>query len=258
MIFILGGKGFLGSALIRYCQGQKWDYAAIDQEEYSAFDGASCDLLINANGNSRKFLASQNPVDDFDLNVRSVRRTLEDFRFGAYVYFSSADVYPDSGSPMATREDQFIDPACQSPYGFHKYLSEQCVRHKAAEWLILRLSGFVGPGLRKNPIHDILSDHPLWVSPDSEFQYLHTRDLARIVFELALDRGIRREVLNVGARGVISTQEAARLAGKHLNVREGSPRVRCELALEKLGRHCAIPQTVETIRDFVRSSPAIL
>src|ERR1035441_4342456 len=204
MIFILGGKGFLGSSLVRHCRALGWDHVAIDRDEYASFVGARCDLLVNASGNSRKFLARQNPVEDFDLNVRSVRKALEDFHFGVYVHFSSADVYPDSSSPATTREDVPIDPACQSPYGFHKYLGEQCVRHKAAEWLILRLSGFVGPGLQKNPIRDILSDQRLWVSPDSEFQYMHTRDLARIVFELAINRGIRQEVVNVGAQGVIS------------------------------------------------------
>jgi nucleoside-diphosphate-sugar epimerase len=254
MIFILGGRGFLGSALAGYCQAQGWAHAAIDQEEYASFSGASCDLLVNANGSSRKFLANENPIEDFDLNVRSVRRTLEDFRFGGYVYFSSADVYPDSSSPATTREDSLIDPAGQSPYGFHKYLAEQCVRHKTSEWLILRLSGFVGPGLRKNPIHDILSDQPLWVSSDSEFQYLHTRDLARMVFELALSQRVRREAVNVGAQGVISIQEAARLAGKPLHIREGSPRVRCELSLDKLGRRCEVPQTAATIRDFLSRS----
>ncbi len=253
MIFILGGKGFLGSALVRYCEARGWEHVAIDQQEYPVLAGGSCDLLINANGNSRKFLAREAPLEDFDLNVRSVRKTLEDFRFGMYVYFSSADVYPDSSFPATTLEDAPIDTACQSPYGFHKYLGEQCVRFKAPEWLILRLSGFVGPGLRKNPIHDLLAGEPLWVSADSEFQYMHTQDLARIVFELALDRGARREVINVGGEGVISVEQAARMAGKQLTARPGSPRVRCELSLWRLAGYCTVPGTSDTVRDFVRS-----
>lgn len=253
MIFVLGGKGFLGSALVQYCQNQRWDHASIEREDYARYAGSSCDLLVNASGSSKKFLALENPLQDFEMNVRTVRRSLEDFHFGAYVYFSSADVYPDSSSPDATREDLPIDPALQSPYGFHKSLGEQCVRHKAAEWLILRLSGFVGPGLRKNPIHDILSGNPLWVSPDSEFQYLHTKDLARIVFELAQQHTVRRQIINVGAEGVIALRDVARLAGMTPAVQDGSPRVRCELAVDTLARYCNIPRTVETIRDFVRS-----
>jgi hypothetical protein len=48
MIFILGSKGFLCSALVGYCQAQGWEHAANDQEEYAALAGSSCDVLINA------------------------------------------------------------------------------------------------------------------------------------------------------------------------------------------------------------------
>lgn len=251
MIAILGGKGFLGSALTRYCAARGWEHLCVDVDNYGRHVGESFDVLINADGCSMKFLSRERPLEDFDLNVRSVRASLEDFRFGTYVLFSSADVYPDSSSPATTREDAPLDPARQTPYGFHKYLAEQCVRHRAKQALVLRLSGFVGPGLRKNAVYDVLNGAPLWVDPASEFQYLHTEDLARIVLDLASRTELPAPILNIGAAGVISVSEVARLAGKSLRVRSGSPRVRCELSLEKLARFCALPETAPAIARFL-------
>ena len=251
MIFILGAKGFLGSALATACREQGQEYCGIDQEEYADHLGRTCDLLINANGNSRKYLAREAPLADFAMNVTSVRRSLEDFRYGKYVLFSSADVYPDASAPDTTDEDSSINPALQTPYGFHKYLAEQCVRHRAARWLILRLSGFVGPGLKKNAVHDVLRGNPLWVDAASEFQYLHTSDLASIVLRLAAMHDTDGQVVNVGARGTISVAELARLSGRPLTVLAGSPRVRCELALARLARFCEVPATQAAVERFL-------
>lgn len=251
-IFVLDGKGFLGSAILRRCAELGIPCCSIGKSEYSDYRGRQCDVLINANGNSRKYLALDSPLDDFEMNVASVRRTLEDFRFGKYILLSSADVYPDSSSPETTGESLELDPALQSRYGFHKYLAELCVRHRAPHWLILRLSGFVGPGLRKNAVYDVLNGNPVWVSPDSEFQYLHTRDLASIVLQLAGNDATDRQTINVGAEGTISVAEVARLAGCPLQVRPGSQSIRCELSLERLHRLCLVPATFDCVREFLQ------
>jgi nucleoside-diphosphate-sugar epimerase len=251
MIFILGGRGFLGSALARYCARRGWDHAAIDQDNYASWAGRSCDLLVNASGNSRKFLANDSPVEDFDQNVRSVRRILEDFRYGMFAQFSSADVYPDSSSESVTSETQPIDPARQTRYGFHKHVAELCVRHRAPKWVILRLSGFVGPGLRKNAVYDVVHGNVLWVDPESEFQYLHVYELARLIFEIAARNELAGEVVNVASRGVVSVREVAAWAGKPVCCRPGSPRVRCELNISKLLGHCGTPETAAGVRAYL-------
>ena len=254
MILILGANGFLGSAVRRACRKQGLECSGIEPEDYTGYVGQSCDVLINANGNSRKYLAQQLPLVDFAMNVGSVRQSLEDFRYGKYVLFSSAEVYPDCSGPWTTGEDSVIDPAQQTPYGFHKYLAEQCVRHRAGRWLILRLSGFVGPGLKKNAVYDIMNGNPLWVDPASEFQYLHTDDLARMVLALAALRETDGQIVNVGARGTIRLSEIARLSGRSLTVSPGRPTVRCELALTRLARWVNVPTTESAIRRYLEES----
>src|SRR5262245_31012343 len=95
MIFLLGGSGFYGSGLARVLAEMGREFRVITRENYAAFRGEGCELLINANGNSSKLLAARAPLDDFDASVRSVRASLADFRFDAYIYLSSVDVYPD-------------------------------------------------------------------------------------------------------------------------------------------------------------------
>ncbi|MGH2397088.1 MAG: NAD-dependent epimerase/dehydratase family protein, partial [bacterium] len=246
----LGGSGFVGSAFARLCSAEGRDFSIIDRRNYDSFVGGSCEVLINANGNSKKHLSQQAPLRDFDASVRTVRASLVDLRYDRYVYLSSCDVYPDCSSPRVTSESQKLDVSMQSSYGFHKYLAEQCIRHGGSKWLIVRLGGAVGPGLNKNPIFDVLAGEALWVDPESEFQFLHTDRAAKTVMSL-LDCGTQNEVFNVCGRGVVSVREVMQWAGRDVSVRAGSPRIRYEVDINKVSALIDVPETRSTVRAFV-------
>lgn len=249
MIFLIGGRGLVGSAFARQCEAQGLPVAILDRESYPSFIGQSCSLLINANGNSRKPLAVSDPMADFDASVRSVRSSLQDFRCERYIHLSSCDVYPDCSSPETTRESALLEITQQSPYGFHKYLAELCVQHAARDWQIFRLGGFVGPGLKKNAIFDIVNGGPLWLDPASELQFLHTDEAARIVLDLAR-RGPGREVFNLCGKGTIALSEVIAATGREVAVQQGSRRVRYDVSIEKVSRLAEIPSTRETVLRF--------
>jgi nucleoside-diphosphate-sugar epimerase len=251
MIFILGGSGFVGSAYARRLAAAGREFVVITRANYADFVGRSCDVLINANGNSKKYLAERAPLEEFDASVRSVRASLADFQYRTYVYLSTVDVYPDCSPAADTSEASPLDPASQSTYGFHKYLAEQCVRHSAKEWLILRLGGFVGPGLWKNPIHDILSGGPLWLDPASRLQFLHTDRAADLALSL-VDAGCQQEVFNLCGSGVVSLAEVIASAGAAVLARPGSPVVSYEVDIGKLAAHQQVPQTRAAVLEFVR------
>lgn len=240
VITIIGGNGFVGSAYARLLAARGLAHQVVTRENYDSLRGTSCDVLINANGNSRKFLATREPLNEFDQSVRSVAQSLEDFRCGTYVFLSTGDVYPDQSSPDITHEDQVVDPARQSRYGLHKSLAEQLVRGTQQNWLVLRMGGFVGPGLKKNAIHDMLCGGPVWLSPQSELQFISTDRAAQLVMDL-IERGIRREIVNLGAQGTVN------LGALHKKIRSASqfmpeaPTIRFELSLEKLARLTGAP-----------------
>ncbi len=262
-VFVLGGKGFVGSAFVRAARGtraagRRHDVSAIDLDNYEQFRGRSCDLLINANGNSKKFLAEQDPTKEFDASVASVLRSLLDFPCKRYVYLSTIDVYPRVDGPRWNRETTPIRAEKVSRYGLHKHLAEQLVRKYADRWLICRMGGMVGAGLWKNSIFDILHDQPLRVSAASEYQFMNTDDVAKIVLAL-VRRQPENDLFNVCGAGCIALARIAELAGKPAprSVVE-NPRVeRYEVNVEKLQSLASVPKTEATVRKFIRASAGV-
>jgi nucleoside-diphosphate-sugar epimerase len=255
LIFILGGNGFVGSAFTRVLAGLERPFAVITRANYDSFVGKSCDIFINANGNSKKFVAANDPKQEFQASVASVRNSLVDFKFKKYVFLSTSDVYPDCSSPDLTREDSAIEIARQSPYGFHKYLAEQCVRHAAPDWLVIRQGGFVGPGLKKNAVFDIMNGGKLWVHRDSRFQFIHTEDSAKAVLFLA-EAGIANEIVNVTATGTISVAEIMALAGRTVPSPEDAKPQVYEISTDKASRWLDLPTTRQCIAKFLTSGGA--
>ena len=184
MIFIIGGKGYVGQAYPRLFESRGIAYTLVTRENYGELIGQSCSVLINANGNSKKFLADQDPVGEFDASVTSVVRSLADFKADHYVFLSSGDVYPQQDTPSTTREDDPLDMRAMSRYGLHKYTAENLVRAIHPGPLVMRMGGFVGPGMKKNAIFDMLNDQPIWLTPDSELQFISTDRAAALVWSL--------------------------------------------------------------------------
>lgn len=250
---VLGAGGFIGSAVTEAARRRGHDVHAVTRSNYDDSIGTTCDLLINANGNSKKYLAARNPQEEFDLSVNSVLRSIHDFPAKKYVHLSTIDVYPDHENPANNTEDAVIDTAKLSPYGFHKYLAESIVRYYAKSWLVLRMAGSVGPGLKKNSIYDLLKGVPLRVNPESLYQYMNTPDLAGIVLDLA-ESSRDREIFNVIGDGLISIREiAALIPGSKLDTAESvAPRERYEVNVAKLKALRPVPKTQETVKAFVR------
>jgi nucleoside-diphosphate-sugar epimerase len=251
MIFLIGGRGFIGSAFARALDNAGADYAIVDRKSYANYAGMRCRVLINANGNSSKLLARETPIRDFDASVRTVRSTVLDFEAELYVYLSSCDVYPDCSSPLTTCEDLPLDPGLQSPYGFHKRLAEECVRHGAKDWMIFRCGGFVGPGLRKNAIFDILRGGPLWLDPASKLQYMHTSAAADIILKLMEEPACRRQVFNLCGRGAIRLREVVDAMGRTVMVAPSSPCVEYNVSVDKISSWVELPRTRVAVLDFV-------
>lgn len=252
MIILIGGNGFVGSAYARVLRKMGLDVLIVGRDNYADCIGAECDVLINANGNSKKFFSKENPKQDFQDSVASVRNSLVDFKFKKYVFLSTSDIYPDCSRPELTKEDSVIDVAAQSPYGFHKYLAEQCVRHIASDWLIIRQGGFVGRGLRKNAVYDVLWGDKVWVHPDSEFQFIGTDESAELVWEL-VDNKISKDVVNLTALGTISVRDIMQMAGRQVPANEEGSSMRYEISTAKAEKLLSLPKSRSSVEAFIWS-----
>jgi len=251
---ILGAKGFVGSAIVREASSRGYKVTPIDLEDYAAAKGKSFDLLINANGNSKKFLAAKDPAMEFDLSVRSVMKSLQDFEIKQYVHLSTIDVYPNHEDPAMNTEDTSIDLSALSPYGLHKYMAEQLIRYYGPEWKIVRMGGFVGPNLWKNSIYDLLTGKTLRVHPDSSYQYLHTSDLARLLFIL-IEQEAPFQTWNISGKGLVSLSEVASWIPnvKLPDDTSSLPLQRYEVNVSRIQKAVDLPETKETVKRFVEN-----
>ena len=249
MIFILGAKGFVGSAIFDYLD-QFYDCTAIDFDNYKDFIGHKSDVFINANGNSKKFLAEENPTKDFELSVKSVVQSIFDFPTKKYIYISSVDVYTNFSDGSKNVENFEINNSEQSTYGFHKWIAEQYVIKNTDNWLILRLGGMIGPNLKKGPIYDIMNNIDLRVSPKSKYQYIETSEVGKII-NLILTKNCSNETFNICGNGTISLNEVADVLGKKLKQSKFLKPQHYEINNNKINKKLIkIPETKKAVKNF--------
>jgi len=250
-VAVLGGAGFVGSAFVRHCENRRIPCDCIDLDNYREFSGGCYDLVINAAGESRKYQVNRDPAGDLAYSLEPLLRSFGDFSFSGYVYISSVDVYPDHEDPELSREEVEIDLRRISHYGFHKYLGERMVIHYCPRFLIIRLGGVLGPGLRKNPVYDLIHNLPLRVDEASEYQYLTTDFLAGVVFNLAGTESWN-EIFNVCGTGTVSLAEVRNWLGRDLSYAgEARSRERYEISNEKISRLFPVPDSRKTVREFI-------
>ncbi|HWR58751.1 MAG TPA: NAD-dependent epimerase/dehydratase family protein [Thermodesulfovibrionales bacterium] len=250
MIYIMGGTGFVGSAFTRLCLEREIQYEILTRENYDSFIGKTCDVFVYANGNSKKFLADREALSDFDASIKTVCASLHDFKFSKYVLCSSCDVYADYSHPANNSETAAIEAGKISRYGFHKHVAEQFVRYEADNYLIFRFGGFVGPGLKKNAIFDILNGGPLWLDTESELQFLHIDVAADRVWRL-MENGIANETINLCGNGLVKLREVIARVGCEVPVERNSPKVIYNINIEKALEYFPLPSTRDTVFKFV-------
>ena len=251
-IAVIGAGGFVGAAFIRQLHTRGYRPEEVRRETFGQHHAKQWDLVVDAASNSRKYLAEKEPWKDFELTAMHKATVLEHYPAHFHLHVSSVDVYADLSGPETTKEDS---PAgCgASCYGFNKWLAEEMVRFHAHHHLICRLAGMVGPGLKKNPVYDILHRTPIRIHPESQYQFLSTDDAASLCLEL-WERGCDRQIFNVCGKGLISPIDIARLASCPLQLGEyeSSPRI-VHIDQQKLETMCEIPFTVEVVRSFLKA-----
>ncbi|MEM3406005.1 MAG: NAD-dependent epimerase/dehydratase family protein [Candidatus Aenigmatarchaeota archaeon] len=250
-IYILGSKGFVGSGICEFFNSKNIKIIEITRDNYKNFIGKRIDIFINANGSSKKRLAEENPKLDFDLNVISTLNSVFDFKPKFYIYLSTIDVY--NNVALKPKETDVIIPEKLSNYGFDKYISEQIIKKYCNEWLILRLGGMVGKNLKKNSVFDILNLKKTFVSPNSEYQYINTFDVGRIIYEL-LKKEIKNDIFNICGDGTIKVEKIAKIANITLPKECYSLKTeKYDIDISKIKSITYVPRTLDTIKNFIKN-----
>lgn len=222
----------LGSDLVRYLK-EDFKITSINKDNYQTQIGKSFDIVINANGNSKRFWANQNPQDDFTASTVSVYNSIFDFPSSIYIYISSPDVYENHTSAQYTSEDETINTENLSPYGLNKYLSELIVKKYKEKFLILRSSMILGKNLRKGPFFDIIHGKSLYISLKSQLQLITTQAIATII-KTFLEKAILNEVINIGGEGSFSLIKIQDYFNKEINISPEAETQVYEMNVKKL------------------------
>lgn len=168
------------------------------------------DCIINCAGSGNVAFSVDNPVSDFDFNVKHTLLVLDSIRLfqqeAKYVHISSAAVY---GNPLELpiAETALINPI--SPYGFNKYHSEilcsQYSRLYGLNICIVRPFSVYGPGLKKQIIwetylkgkkSDIIQ---LFGNGNETRDFIFIDDLIEGLFTIAQSKNSTLEIYNISS-----------------------------------------------------------
>lgn len=150
---LIGHSGFVGSTLKRQHQFTH-TYRSTDIQDIT---GLGLDVVICAGAPAKKWLANQNPEEDWACIERLIN-ILSTIKARQFVLISTVDVFKH---PVGVDESSSVDAADLHPYGMHRRKLEQFVEQYFPAKLIVRLPGLVGPGLRKNVIYDFHHNNDL-------------------------------------------------------------------------------------------------
>lgn len=229
---IIGSDGLLGSDLIQFLH-TNFLVTAINRKSYKLHKNQSFDIVINANGNSKRFWANQNPLNDFNKSTISVYKSIFDFHCDIYIYISSSDVYENHTRPISTNEGRKINPENLQPYGLNKYLSELIVKKYTKKFLILRSSMILGTNLKKGPIYDILHNYPLFVTLQTKLQLITSSAITEII-KVLLQKNITNEIINIGGIGTFSFIKLHKYFDKKIEILPTAEKQLYEMNVKKL------------------------
>jgi len=252
---VLGGGGFVGTAVVEAAQRAGWAVTSTGHREYGRHVGRTFDVIVNANGNASRVRAGREPLFDFDASVRSVFRSLFDFQCGLYVLVSTVDVLNDVSGRADTSETAAIDPTKLGPYGFNKRMAELCVMRYAPSWQVFRLASMVGPGLVKGPVFDLLAGQPLWISPDSRMPFLDVGTAADVLLRL-IGSAPAGEVFNVCGRGSVGLRRIIGLLGPEAGEVRYADRAVQTYRIDVSRTHAIVPlpRSWDQVRAYVQRS----
>lgn len=253
-VALIGYEGFVGSAIFKIFSSDKnVEITGINRKNFESYFGKKFDLLIESGCNSKKYLADDDPVNELEQSVVHRLITLTKFNADFHIHISSVDVYEDLSRKELTTEDSIIITS-SSNYGSHKLLAESLVQHYADNWLIFRLSGMIGSGLRKNPVFDILNNSELYINQHSQYQYISTSFVANTIYKI-YKLGINNEIFNVAGKGLISPYEIAALLKKEIKtsnrIQNLEPRI-VDIDCNKISTYVDLPNSADEIKEFAK------
>ena len=232
-LLIIGSTGFIGNNALHFFRNKGYDVYCADivikqEENYTILNPENIDftnlflqhkfdVCINATGAASVPLSFQYPAIDYLLNVSNVYNMLDAIRKNCpeckFINFSSAAVY---GNPISLPiyENSAINPL--SPYGYHKYYSENICKEFFEMFNIqtvsLRVFSVYGEGLKKQLFWDIYkkirntenNQITLFGTGRESRDFIYISDLMTAIELVLTKKELKGNVINISS-GIEST-----------------------------------------------------
>ncbi|HEY9827864.1 MAG TPA: NAD(P)-dependent oxidoreductase [Stenomitos sp.] len=150
---LIGFSGFVGSTLLK----QAHFSALFRSTNIHEIENREFDVVVCAGAPAQKWIANRDPADD-RKKIDSLINHLRTIKCKNFILISTVDVFKE---PIGVDESTPVDESGLHAYGLHRRLLEKFVEQYFPGYLIVRLPGLVGPGLRKNVIFDFLNNNNL-------------------------------------------------------------------------------------------------
>lgn len=150
---LIGFSGFVGSTLLKQAEFS----ALFRSTNIHEIENDEFDVMVCAGAPAQKWIANRDPADD-RKKIESLINHLRTIKCKKFILISTVDVFKE---PIGVDESTPVDESGLNAYGLHRRLLEKFVEQYFPSYLIVRLPGLVGPGLRKNVIFDFLNDNNL-------------------------------------------------------------------------------------------------
>lgn len=148
---LIGHSGFVGSSLMRQT---RFD-ALFRSTNIQQSAGRHFVTVVCAGAPAQKWLANRDPEGDRQC-IDALMQALDRIECDTFILISTVDVF---ANPVGVDESSPTDESSLAAYGLNRLRLERHVEERFKRVLIVRLPGLVGPGLRKNVIHDLQHDN---------------------------------------------------------------------------------------------------
>ena len=163
---ILGPKGFVGSALIRYCKKKKIKFVSITRKKNLFYKNYKFNFLINCALPSKRYWAKKFPLEDFKETVIKTDFFLKNLKYKKFIHISS----------ISARVQ------LNTVYGLNKKKAENLVKKKNF-YSIFRLASMYGRGLKKGVLIDLANSSNVFLNKNSKYSFTQVDKIAEYIIK---------------------------------------------------------------------------
>jgi dTDP-4-dehydrorhamnose reductase len=222
-VCMLGRNGFIGRTVYKVLQQ---NFSMVEESE-------PCDVLVNCAGFSRMYEAEKNPAKMEQVEDLIFKR-IEKVQFSHLIHLSTI----------------YIESSPEHAYSKVKKKIENRIMSRWPKATILRLASVIGEGLQKNVLFDLVHGFPLWVTPDSVYNYISSKEVGNLLCWFV--ENPLAETINVGASESISVSEIVKMLG--VTTSYGNEKNHILVDVSRLQEFYKVRTSKEYVEEFWREA----